>query len=57
MLKKFHAGTVKSHTFHGVGLNLCMKISFISIFLQYVVVNWLLAADVHLSYGNCFSTV
>ena len=26
ILKMFHAGTVKSHAFHGVGLDLCMKI-------------------------------
>jgi hypothetical protein len=38
ILKKFSAGTVKSHTFHGVGLSLCMKIWFISTFLQYVIV-------------------
>ena len=57
IFKQFHAGTVKSHTFHRVGLNLCMKRSFISTFLQYVIVNWLLAADVHLSCGNYFTTV
>jgi len=38
ILKKVHAGTVNSHMFHGVGLDLCMKISFISTFLQYVIV-------------------
>jgi hypothetical protein len=38
ILKTFHVGTVKSHMFHGVGLDLCMKISFISTFLQYVIV-------------------
>jgi len=32
------AGTVKSHVFHGVGFYLCMKISFIITFLQYVIV-------------------
>ena len=36
--EKFHAGTVKSHMFHGVELDLCMKISFISTFLQYIIV-------------------
>jgi hypothetical protein len=36
--EKFHAGTVQSHAFHGVGLDLCMKISFISTFMQHVIV-------------------
>jgi len=49
--------TVKSHMFHGVGLDLCMKISFISTFLQYVIVQLVLAPDVHLSYGSYFTTV
>lgn len=37
-IEMFYAGTVKSHTFHGVDLDLCMKISFIGTFLQYVIV-------------------